>query len=205
MEQEKDNNKGVIALLVVLVVILAVLCVLFATGTISLSNKDSADNIIDKTSVETDRSDTTSATTDNLKWSQYILSQDITKIEVATIHETTTISLDELKEVLPKFDDTKLIKTWYYAMGGDADATYLKISYKNNNNEYVLSIATAKHDPYNHCAIYKGHEILDKSLSSILENSIIEEKNVDMKESGTFFYEFDGCDGNMLKKFISNN
>lgn len=34
MEQEK-NNKGIIVLLIVLVVILAVLCVLFATGTIS--------------------------------------------------------------------------------------------------------------------------------------------------------------------------
>ena len=37
MEQEK-NNKGVIVLLIVLVVILAVLCVLFATGTISFKS-----------------------------------------------------------------------------------------------------------------------------------------------------------------------
>ncbi len=43
MEQEK-NNKGVIALFVVLVIILAVLCVLFATGTISFKNKIDGDN-----------------------------------------------------------------------------------------------------------------------------------------------------------------
>lgn len=42
--RNQNNNKGVIALLVVIIVILAVLCVLFATGTISLTN-----NISNKT------------------------------------------------------------------------------------------------------------------------------------------------------------
>ena len=204
MEQEK-NNKGVIALLVVIIVILLTLVVLLATGTISLKNKENDNNITDETSEESNITDTTDTATDNLNWRQYILSQDITKIEVATINESNTISLEDLKEILPKFDNTKLIKTWYQAMGADADATYLKITYKNNNNEYVLSIATAKHDPYNHCAIYKGHEILDKSLSNILENNIDEEKNAGIKEYGTFFYEFDGCDGNMLQNFTSSN
>lgn len=41
MEQEK-NNKGVIVLLIVLVVILAVLCVLFATGTVSFKSNEIA-------------------------------------------------------------------------------------------------------------------------------------------------------------------
>ena len=39
MEQEK-NNKGIIVLLTILVVVLAVLCVLFATGTISFKSND---------------------------------------------------------------------------------------------------------------------------------------------------------------------
>lgn len=43
MEQEKNNN-GVIILLVVIIAILAVLCVLFATGTISLSKNTSNDS-----------------------------------------------------------------------------------------------------------------------------------------------------------------
>ena len=43
MEQEKNNNKGVIVLLVVIIVILALLCILFATGTISLKS-NSVDN-----------------------------------------------------------------------------------------------------------------------------------------------------------------
>ena len=39
MENQK-NNKGVIALLIVIIVILSALCVLFATGTISLKSNN---------------------------------------------------------------------------------------------------------------------------------------------------------------------
>ena len=41
---EKNNNKDVIALLIVIIVILAVLCVLFATGTISLKSSTTNNN-----------------------------------------------------------------------------------------------------------------------------------------------------------------
>ena len=43
MENQK-NNKGVIALLIVIIVILSALCVLFATGTISFKSNDVANN-----------------------------------------------------------------------------------------------------------------------------------------------------------------
>ena len=43
MEQEK-NNKGVIVLLILIIIILAVLCVLFATGTISFKSNETANN-----------------------------------------------------------------------------------------------------------------------------------------------------------------
>ena len=42
--ENKNNNKGVIALLIVIIVILAVLCVLFATGTISFTSKSVENN-----------------------------------------------------------------------------------------------------------------------------------------------------------------
>ena len=42
--ENKNNNKGVIALLIVIIVILAVLCVLFATETISLNTKTTNNN-----------------------------------------------------------------------------------------------------------------------------------------------------------------
>lgn len=42
--ENQNNNKGVIALLVVIIVILAVLCVLFATGTISFAKGSTNNN-----------------------------------------------------------------------------------------------------------------------------------------------------------------
>ena len=42
--ENKNNNKGIIALLVVIIVILAVLCFLFATGTISLKSSTTNNN-----------------------------------------------------------------------------------------------------------------------------------------------------------------
>lgn len=58
MENQK-NNKGVIALLIVIIVILSVLCVLFATGKISLKsneldNNEINENINDDNKVEND-------------------------------------------------------------------------------------------------------------------------------------------------------
>ena len=44
----KNNNKGVIALLIVIIIILAVLCVLFATGTIVLKTKTMVNKITKK-------------------------------------------------------------------------------------------------------------------------------------------------------------
>ena len=57
MENSK-NNKGVIALLIVIIVILSALCVLFATGTISFKSNDvdnnkTNQNVTDNNNVET--------------------------------------------------------------------------------------------------------------------------------------------------------
>lgn len=46
MENKKNMNKGIIALLVVIIVILVVLCVLFATGTIKFKNNQQENNSI---------------------------------------------------------------------------------------------------------------------------------------------------------------
>ena len=47
MENQK-NNKGVIALLIVIIVILSALCILFATGTISFNSNKETDNVINE-------------------------------------------------------------------------------------------------------------------------------------------------------------
>ena len=62
MEQEK-NNKGVIALLVVIIVILSALCILFATGTINLKSNVANNNnqVSEPTGNELGKYDTFSA------------------------------------------------------------------------------------------------------------------------------------------------
>ena len=47
MENQK-NNKGVIALLIVIIVILSTLCILFATGTISFNSNKANENDINE-------------------------------------------------------------------------------------------------------------------------------------------------------------
>lgn len=42
--EKQNNNKGVIALLIVIIIILATLCILFATGTINLNDKEVAND-----------------------------------------------------------------------------------------------------------------------------------------------------------------
>lgn len=54
MEKEK-NNKGLIATLIIIIVILAALCILFATGTISL--KSDKDDITEETTTTTNAED----------------------------------------------------------------------------------------------------------------------------------------------------
>ena len=63
--ENQNNNKGVITLLVVIIVILAVLCVLFATGTISLKSNTTNNN--QQTSESNGSDNTESQEDDNLK------------------------------------------------------------------------------------------------------------------------------------------
>ena len=57
--ENQNNNKGVIALLIVIIVILSALCVLFATETISfksnvIDNSETNQNVTDNNNVEND-------------------------------------------------------------------------------------------------------------------------------------------------------
>ena len=62
--EQKNYNKGIIALLVVIIVILAVLCILFATGTLSLKSKE-VTNDSNKQTNENIGSDVTNTIDDN--------------------------------------------------------------------------------------------------------------------------------------------
>ena len=85
MENQK-NNKGVIALLIVIIIILSALCILFATGTISLKSND-ADNNKTNPNVNDIIGDgqKENKNTDLPKWANYLLDQNITEIKYEKI------------------------------------------------------------------------------------------------------------------------
>ena len=64
MENQK-NNRGVIALLIVIIVILSVLCVLFATETISLKSNDVDNNDINENVTDNNQTNQKENTTTN--------------------------------------------------------------------------------------------------------------------------------------------
>ena len=197
--ENQNNNKGVIALLVVIIVILAVLCILFATGTITLKSNSVDNNNPTSNNTVNDNSNSTETTTNNsnnINWTQYILSQHILEANASTVEKTSTVTLDDLKEVLPKFENTKVIKTWYDSRGSMVDGVSLHISYENNDNKYIINIDANN----NYCEIYGSS--LNEELSNILESSITSEKNTEMKSTGKYFYELDGCDSSVLDKYV---
>lgn len=85
MEKEK-NNRGVIILLIVIIVILAVLCVLFATDTITLNTKTS-----ENTTKETNNSQSNTSENNN----------SITKEEATSILKTASDILGNISNGYP--------------------------------------------------------------------------------------------------------
>ena len=65
MENQK-NNKGVIALLIVIIVILSVLCVLFATGTISFNSNKANENEINENANDNNNTENKNETNQNI-------------------------------------------------------------------------------------------------------------------------------------------
>ena len=192
MEQQ-NNNKSLIAVLIVIIVILTILCILFATNTISF-NSNSVDNgnnqsngsVIENSNTSNDN------TTDNSQvsssWTSYLLSRHILEAKVTRVrskdlgdaedyNKTVTITMDDVKEILSKLKNIKLSKTWSEGRGGP-DKDHLTIAYENNNQKYEFEIY------YGTIAVDK----LDDEFKAILENSKYEEKNTEYKNSQGAFY-----------------
>ena len=77
MENQK-NNKGVIALLVIIIVILSALCVLFATGTISFNSNEVNDNdVSENVNDNNENNDIDNDNySENIRYYQYYITHD---------------------------------------------------------------------------------------------------------------------------------
>ncbi len=96
--EKQNNNKGVIALLVVIIVILAVLCVLFATGTISLKSNTTGNNqqTSENTQTNTEDNNTTSDNNSNESNDYIKTTSDKVRLNVAQdYYEYAEISIEQ--------------------------------------------------------------------------------------------------------------
>ena len=205
MENQK-NNKGVISLLIVIIVILSVLCVLFATGTITLKSNDvdnsgTNENINDNNQTNEDNNDEEKES----NWVDYLLSRHILDAKVSRIrskdlgdaedfNKTETITMDEVKEILSNFKNSKLTKTWSQGRGGP-DKDHLTIAYENNDQKYEFEI-------------YYGTIVVDKlddELKNILEQNKYDEKNTEYKnmEGSFYFYSIDNYNETIFDKYFN--
>lgn len=180
----KEKNKNIlIGVLVVIVIILLGIITLILIGTIKLKNENNIEN------ENNNIIENNSENENEISWTDYLLTQHIldvkmTKIrskdlgDVEDINKIITIDPNDLKIILSKMKDNKLIKTYSLGTGGP-ERNVLQISYEKNDNKYEFQMIN-------------GRIILDKAdkeLVDFLVNKNYEEKNTEYKnKDGSFYY-----------------
>jgi hypothetical protein len=142
MEKQKDFQRVLITLLFVVNIVLLVLCILFATGTISFKD----DNIDNENIVENDNDfDEQSIAGDKYtRWSDYLFSRNILEAKIVNFDESSNpiekiITLDDARNLLSDIEDNTTPKIYYSGLGGSSGG-YISVSYEYNSQEYGISI-----------------------------------------------------------------
>lgn len=195
----KEKNKNIlIGVLIVIIITLLGIITLVLTGTIKLKNENNIENE-DNNIIENN-----SEKNNEISWTDYLLTQHIldakmTRIrskdlgDTEDINKTITIDPSDLKIILSKMKDNKLIKTYSLGVGGP-ERDFLQISYEKNDNKYEFQMIN-------------GRIILDKTdreLVDFFDNKNYEEKNIEYKDKdGSFYYyNINGYDENIFNEYI---
>ena len=102
--------------------------------------------------------------------------------------------MDEVKEILSNFKNSKLTKTWSQGRGGP-DKDHLTIAYENNDQKYEFEIY------YGTIAV----DELDDEFKNILEQNKYDEKNTEYKnmEGSFYFYSIDNYNETIFDKYFN--
>ena len=192
---DKKTNIVIIILVAIIIVILSVLCILFATNTISFSSKVNS-NIktkSDTSSNKTNQTETTSTTvsSENEKtWEDYLVSCHILNAKISRsrsknlgdnidVDKTISLTINDVNNIMKNLKNYNLTKSWSLGTGGYS-RDKLVIDYEKNDSNYTFELING----------IINVDKLDDTFKEILDSDKTNEINTEYKDTETSFYYY---------------
>lgn len=192
---DKKTNIVIIILVAIIIVILSVLCILFATNTISFNSKVNS-NIktkSDTSSNKTNQTETTSTTvsSENEKtWEDYLVSCHILNAKISRsrskdlgdnidVDKTISLTINDVNNIMKNLKNYNLTKSWSLGMGGYS-RDKLVIDYEKNDSNYTFELING----------IINVDKLDDTFKEILDSDKTNEINTEYKDTETSFYYY---------------
>ena len=192
---DKKTNIIIIILVAIIIVILSVLCILFATNTISFNSKVNS-NIktkSDTSSNKTNQTETTSTTvsSENEKtWEDYLVSCHILNAKISRsrsknlgdnidVDKTISLTINDVNNIMKNLKNYNLTKSWSLGMGGYS-RDKLVIDYEKNDSNYTFELING----------IINVDKLDDTFKEILDSDKTNEINTEYKDTETSFYYY---------------
>ena len=192
---DKKTNIVIIILVAIIIVILSVLCILFATNTISFNSKVNS-NIktkSDTSSNKTNQTETTNTTvsSENEKtWEDYLVSCHILNAKISRsrskdlgdnidVDKTISLTINDVNNIMKNLKNYNLIKSWSLGIGGYS-RDKLVIDYEKNDSNYTFELING----------IINVDKLDDTFKEILDSDKTNEINTEYKDTETSFYYY---------------
>lgn len=192
---DKKTNIVIIILVAIIIVILSVLCILFATNTISFNSKVNS-NIktkSDTSSNKTNQTETTNTTvsSENEKtWEDYLVSCHILNAKISRsrskdlgdnidVDKTISLTINDVNNIMKNLKNYNLTKSWSLGMGGYS-RDKLVIDYEKNDSNYTFELING----------IINVDKLDDTFKEILDSDKTNEINTEYKDTDTSFYYY---------------
>lgn len=192
---DKKTNIVIIILVAIIIVILSVLCILFATNTISFNSKVNS-NIktkSDTSSNKTNQTETTNTTvsSENEKtWEDYLVSCHILNAKISRsrskdlednidVDKTISLTINDVNNIMKNLKNYNLTKSWSLGMGGYS-RDKLVIDYEKNDSNYTFELING----------IINVDKLDDAFKEILDSDKTNEINTEYKDKETSFYYY---------------
>ena len=207
---DKKTNIVIIILVAIIIVILSVLCILFATNTISFNSKVNS-NIktkSDTSSNKTNQTETTNTTvsSENEKtWEDYLVSCHILDAKISRsrskdlgdnidVDKTISLTINDVNNIMKNLKNYNLTKSWSLGMGGYS-RDKLVIDYEKNDSNYTFELINGTINV----------DKLDDTFKEILDSDKTNEINTEYKDTETsfYYYNLDNYSDNLFDSYFN--